>query len=152
MEYNENPKEYYPPMHTAEHLLNGTMNKMFGRGRAFSAHIEKKKSKCDYHFDRNLTEVEIKTLEERINSAIAADLLVKEEFMTRSDAQKFFNLERLPEEAGENLRVIRIGEYDSCLCSGPHVESTKVIGGFKIISTSFENGILRVRFKILEQK
>jgi alanyl-tRNA synthetase len=152
MEYNENPKEYYPPMHTAEHLLNGTMNKMFGRGRAFSAHIEKKKSKCDYHFDRNLTEVEIKTLEERINSAIAADLPVKEEFMTRSDAQKFFNLERLPEEAGENLRVIRIGEYDSCLCSGPHVESTKVIGGFKIISTSFENGILRVRFKILEQK
>ena len=152
MDYNENPKEYYPPMHTAEHLLNGTMNKMFGRGRAFSAHIEKKKSKCDYHFDRNLTEAEIKTLEEKINSAITADLPVKEEFMTREEAQKFFNLNRLPEEAGENLRVIRIGDYDSCLCSGPHVQSTKVIGGFKIISTSFENGILRVRFKISEQK
>lgn len=152
MDYNENPKEYYPPMHTAEHLLNGTMNKMFGRGRAFSAHIEKKKSKCDYHFERNLTEDEIKTLEEKINSAIAADLPVKEEFMTRGDAERYFNLNRLPEEAGENLRVIRIGDYDSCLCSGPHVESTKVIGGFKIISTSFENGVLRVRFKITEQK
>ena len=152
MDYNENPKEYYAPMHTAEHLLNGTMNKMFQRGRAFSAHIEKKKSKCDYHFDRDLTFEEIKTIEEKINSAIVADLPIREEFMTRDEAQKEFNLNRLPEEAGETLRVIRIGEYDSCLCSGPHVASTKVIGGFKINSTSFENGVLRIRFKILEQK
>lgn len=152
MDYNENPKEYYAPMHTAEHLLNGTMNKMFQRGRAFSAHIEKKKSKCDYHFERNLTPEEIKTIEEKINSAIAADLPIREEFMTRDEAQKEFNLNRLPEEAGETLRVIRIGEYDSCLCSGPHIASTKVIGGFKIISTGFENGVLRIRFKILEQK
>jgi misacylated tRNA(Ala) deacylase len=152
MDYNENPKEYYPPMHTAEHLLNGTMNKMFGCGRAFSAHIEKKKSKCDYHFDRNLTDEEIKILEEKINSAIMANLPVEEEFMTRAEAEILFNLNRLPEEAGDNLRVIRIGNYDSCLCSGPHVTSTKVIGGFKIISSSFENGVLRVRFKIMEQK
>ena len=148
MDYNENPKSYHPPMHTAEHLLNGTMDKMFGKGRAFSAHIEKKKSKCDYHFDRDLTSEEIKTIEDKVNGAIAADLKVSEEFMNRDEAQKFFNIHRLPEEAGENLRVIRIGDYDSCLCSGPHVNSTKEIGGFKIISTSFENGILRVRFKI----
>ncbi len=148
MDYNENPKSYHPPMHTAEHLLNSTMNKMFGRGRAFSAHIEKKKSKCDYHFDRDLTSEEIKLIEDKVNGAIAADLTVKEEFMSRDEAQKFFNLNRLPDEAGETLRVIRIGDYDSCLCSGPHINSTKEIGGFKIISTSFENGILRVRFKI----
>ena len=148
MDFNENPKSYHPPMHTAEHLLNGTMDKMFGRGRAFSAHIEKKKSKCDYHFDRDLTAEEIKTIEDKVNNAITSDLKVSEEFMSRDEAQKFFNLNRLPEEAGENLRVIRIGDYDSCLCSGPHVNSTKEIGEFKIISTSFENGVLRVRFKI----
>lgn len=152
MDYNENPKEYYPPMHTAEHLLNGTMDKLFGRGRAFSAHIEKKKSKCDYHFDRDLTPEEIQTVEEKVNSAIAADLLVSEEFISREKAEAQFNLTRLPEEAGETLRVIRIGDYDKCLCSGTHVNSTKVIGGFKIISTSFENNILRIRFKIMEPK
>jgi misacylated tRNA(Ala) deacylase len=152
MEYNENPKEYYAPMHTAEHLLNGTMEQMFRKGRAFSAHIEKKKSKCDYHFDRNLTPEEIKTIEEKVNAAIIADLPVREEFMTRDEAKKYFNMNRLPEEAGETLRVIRIGDYDSCLCSGPHVSSTKIIGGFKIISTSFENEVLRIRFKILGQK
>lgn len=148
MEYNENPKSYYPPMHSAEHLLNGTMDKMFGRGRAYSAHIEKKKSKCDYHFDRNLTEQEIKSIEEKINSAIAADLPVTQEFITRSEAARKFNLQRLPEEAGDTLRVINIGDYDKCLCSGPHINSTKEIGAFKIVSTSFENGVLRIRFKI----
>jgi misacylated tRNA(Ala) deacylase len=150
MNYNENPKEYYPPMHTAEHLLNGTMNQMFGRGRAFSAHIEKKKSKCDYRFERDLTPGEIKTIEDKVNSVIGANLAVTEEFISREEAEKYFNLNRLPDEAGGNLRVIRIGDYDSCLCSGPHVSSTNAIGAFKIISTGFDNGVLRIRFKITE--
>lgn len=150
MEYNENPKSYYAPMHTAEHILNGTINKLFGCGRAFSAHIEKKKSKCDYHFTRNLTQDEIILIEEKVKTVIQADMKVSEGFISRSDAEKEFSLSRLPEEAGDALRIIAIGDYDKCLCSGPHVESTKAIGGFKIVSTSFENGILRVRFKINE--
>jgi misacylated tRNA(Ala) deacylase len=152
MDYNENPKSYYAPMHSAEHILNGTMNKMFGCGRAFSAHIEKKKSKCDYHFDRNMTDEEIKNIEEKINSVIVADMPITEGFINRDEAKTEFNLSRLPEEAGDTLRVIKIGDYDKCLCSGPHMNSTKEIGGFKIISSSFENGVLRVRFKIGEQK
>jgi len=149
MEYNENPKNYYTPMHTVEHLLNGTMDQMFKKGRSFSAHIEKKKSKCDYHFDRNLTNEEINKIEEKVNSMIQADLPVTESFMERNEAESYFNLQRLPDEAGDNLRVISIGDYDKCLCSGEHVNSTKEINGvFKIISTSFENSVLRVRFKL----
>ncbi len=152
MEYNENPKSYYAPMHTAEHILNGTINKLFGCGRAFSAHIEKKKSKCDYHFTRNLTEEEILLIEEKVNFIVQADMKVSESFISKIDAEKEFSLSRLPEETGNALRVISVGDYDKCLCSGPHVDSTKTIGGFKIVSTSFENGILRVRFKINEHK
>mgnify|MGYP005853365535 FL=1 len=111
MEYNENPKSYYAPMHSAEHLLNGTMDQMFKRGRAFSAHIEKKKSKCDYHFDRNLTPGEIKKIEEIVNEKIALNLSVTESFVSRDEAQNYFTLGRLPEEAGDNLRVISIGDY-----------------------------------------
>ena len=36
------------PMHTAEHILNQTMVRMFGCERSRNAHIERKKSKCDY--------------------------------------------------------------------------------------------------------
>ena len=45
---NEPKKLYNEPMHTCEHILNQTMVRMFGCGRSMNAHIEKKKSKCDY--------------------------------------------------------------------------------------------------------
>jgi misacylated tRNA(Ala) deacylase len=141
-------KSYDPRMHSAEHILNQTMVRMFNRGRSFSAHIEKKKSKCDYHFDRNLTQDEIDVIEKRVNEIILADMNVSEEFLTREEAQTSFNLQRLPEDAGDEIRIIKIGDYDSCPCSGVHIKSTKEIGGFKIISSDFNDGILRVRFRL----
>ncbi len=135
-------------MHTAEHILNQTMVRMFNRGRSFSAHIEKKKSKCDYHFDRNLTEEEISEIEKRVNEVIQKDLPVTEEFLPRSEAEKYFDLSKLPESAGEKIRIIHVGDYDACPCIGDHVKSTAEIGAFKIISTSFNDGVLRIRFKL----
>jgi misacylated tRNA(Ala) deacylase len=140
-------KDYDPCMHSAEHILNQTMVRMFNRGRSFSAHIEKKKSKCDYRFDRDLTDGEVKEVERRVNEMITADLPVTEEFMSREEAGRHFSLTKLPDDVGDTLRIIRIGDYDACPCRGEHIHSTKEIGGFKIISTSFENGVLRVRFK-----
>ncbi|MGE5353346.1 MAG: hypothetical protein ACM3P0_14785, partial [Acidobacteriota bacterium] len=134
-------KDYNPQMHSAEHILNQTMVRMFNCGRSFSAHIEKKKSKCDYRFDRNLTEDEIKTIENKVNEIIAQDLPVTEEFLSRGEAQTTFNLERLPEDAGDRVRIVRIGSYDACPCIGPHVSNTKEIGSFKIISTDFNDGV-----------
>lgn len=144
------PKEYDPRMHSAEHILNQTMVRMFNRGRAFSAHVEKKKSKCDYHFDRDLTPQEREELERRVNEVIAADLPIREEFLPREDAERTFNLSRLPEEAGQTIRIIRIGDYDACPCSGKHVAHSGEIGGFRVISSAHDDGVLRVRFRLLE--
>ncbi len=143
-------KSYDPRMHSAEHILNQTMVRKFNKGRSFSAHIEKKKSKCDYHFDRDLTSDEIEEIQKVVNEVINMELAVSEEFIPRADAQKIFNLERLPDDAGNTIRIIRIGDYDACPCSGIHVSNTKQIGQFKIISTDFNEGILRIRFKLME--
>jgi misacylated tRNA(Ala) deacylase len=141
-------KDYDPRMHSAEHILNQTMVRLFNRGRSFSTHIEKKKSKCDYRFDRNLTPVEVAEIERRVNEVITTDAPVFEEFLTRQEAAERFNLERLPESVGDSVRIIRIGSYDACPCIGQHVRSTRDIGTFKIVSTGFENGTLRVRFRL----
>lgn len=135
-------------MHSAEHLLNGTMVKLFGCKRSFSAHINKKKSKCDYHFDRDLNQQEIDELEKQINGAIAADYSVSEEFIKIDEAERQFDLSRLPDDAAESIRIIRIGDYDAVPCIGEHVEHSAQIGSFKIISTGFEESVLRIRFKI----
>lgn len=141
-------KDYNPEMHSAEHILNQTMVRMFNRGRSFSNHIEKKKSKCDYHFDRNLTEEEIDLINRKVNEVIQMDLPVAEEFLDRETAIRDYKLSQLPEDAGDTIRIIKIGNYDACPCSGVHVKSTSEIGKFRIISTSYEEGVLRVRFKL----
>jgi len=141
-------KDYDPPMHSAEHILNQTMVRMFACGRSINAHIEKKKSRIDYRFRRNLSAEEIAEVERRVNDVIASDCRVTEEFLSRSEAERDFSLGRLPADAGETIRIIRIGEYDACPCSGPHVKSTSEIGEFSILSTSFENDVLRLRFRL----
>ncbi|MDP2864923.1 MAG: hypothetical protein Q8O90_01615 [Elusimicrobiota bacterium] len=142
-------KEYSEPrMHTAEHILNQAMVRMFGCGRAFSSHIEKKKSKCDYKFPRALTAEETAELEKKVNEVVRADLPVAEKFVSREEAAEKLDLGRLPEEAGEKLRVVMVGDYDACPCIGPHVKSTAEIGVFRLASSSFGNGVLRIRFKL----
>ncbi len=142
------PKDYDPRMHSAEHILNQTMVRMFHCGRSFSMHLEKKKSKCDYHFDRNLTEEEVREIERRVNEVIQSDAVVREELLSRDEAQRAFDLSRLPDQTGDVVRIIRIGDYDACPCIGQHVRTTKEIGTFHILSTSYEGGVLRVRFKL----
>ena len=139
-------------MHSTEHILNQTMVKMFNCSRSFSNHIEKKKSKCDYHFDRDLDQSEIQEIEKRVNDIIKGNLEVVEEFYSKEEAERMFNLSKLPDDAGNNIRVIKIGDYDACPCSGLHVSNTEEIGSFKIISTSFNDSVLRIRFKLLNQQ
>jgi len=142
-------KQYHPQMHSAEHILNQTMVRIFNCGRSFSNHIEKKKSKCDYHFNRNLTQQEIEEIVLKVNEVIRQDLVVAEEFYSKQEAEIKFNLSKLPDDAGDKIRIIKIGEYDACPCSGQHVSNTKEIGTFKIISTDFNEDVLRLRFKLL---
>jgi misacylated tRNA(Ala) deacylase len=141
-------KEYPPEMHTAEHILNQTMVRMFNCGRSFSNHIEKKKSKCDYHFNRNLSDKEIAEIQSKVNEVIKSNVDIKEEFLPREEASREFDLERLPDAVGETIRIIKVGNYDACPCIGQHVPNTSEIGEFRIISTGYENGVLRIRFKV----
>ena len=127
---NDHNKQEYPPMHTTEHIINQTMIRLFGCGRSISAHIERKKSKLDYRLAACPTE---------------------EEFITQEEAQGRFDLERLPDGASETVRVVKVGDYDECLCIGVHVENTSEIGTFKIISHDWneEAKRWRMRFKLV---
>lgn len=148
---NDHNKQEYPPMHTAEHIINQTMIRLFGCGRSTSAHIERKKSKLDYRLTACPTEEQIKSLEETVNQIIKQHLPVTIEFITQEDAKGRFDLERLPENASETVRIVKVGEYDECLCIGTHVANTSEIGTFKIISHDWneENKCWRMRYKLI---
>lgn len=148
VEFNAHNKQEYPPMHTAEHLLNATMVKMFGCPRSKNAHIERKKSKADYLLAEAPTEEQIKEIERRVNEQIARNLDVTTEIMPREAAAAIVDLTKLPNDASEMLRIVRIGDYDACACLGAHVDNTSQIGTFKILTSDFADGRWRMRFKL----
>ena len=136
-------------MHTAEHILNQTMVRMFGCPRSKNAHIERKKSKCDYELAEAPTTEQMADIERRINEVIDRHLPVTIEFMSREEAAQLVDLSKLPEAAGDTLRIVRIGDYDACACIGAHVSNTSEIGHFKMLTYEFADGRLRLRFKLV---
>ena len=138
------------PMHSCEHLLNATMVKMFGCPRSKNAHIERKKSKCDYLLAAEPDAGQVAEIESRVNEAIAGELDVTVEFMSREDAAAIVDLSKLPEDASQTLRIVRIGDYDACACIGAHVNNTREIGEFRIISHSYADGVWRLRWKVVK--
>ena len=133
---NEHNKEEFPPAHTAEHLLNQTMIRMFDCGRSFNAHVERKKSKMSFHLSQKPSRQEEKEIER---------------FVTRDNLPDEVSLERLPDDASETIRLVRIGDYDVCPCIGKHVRSTSQIGRFELLGTNWDEQehSFRVRFKIV---
>ena len=147
---NPHNKAEYEPAHSCEHLLNATMVKMFGCPRSRNAHVEKKKSKCDYSLDAGPTDEQVVQIEAKVNEEISKNHEVTIEFMSRELAASIVDLSKLPEDASDTLRIVRIGDYDACACIGAHVNNTSEIGTFRIISHSYENGVWRVRWKVIQ--
>ena len=149
---NEHNKQEYPPMHTAEHILNRTMVNMFGCNRSHNAHIERKKSKCDYYLPQAPTAEQMQAVEDKVNEVIHRNLDVTERFVKREDINpEEVDLNKLPAGVSETLRLVYVGDYDICACVGVHVKNTSEIGTFKIISSDYsaDTSVLRIRFKLV---
>lgn len=136
-------------MHTAEHILNQTMVRMFGCPRSNNAHIERKKSKINYVLAEQPTAEQVEEIARRVNEVIDAHLPVSYEFVSRNEVPAEVSLDRLPDEASATLRLVRVGDYDVCACIGTHVENTSEIGRFHINSTSWKEGQFRIVFKLV---
>lgn len=148
---NEHNKEEFPPAHTAEHLLNQTMIRLFDCGRSYNAHVERKKSKMSFHLDHKPSRQEEKEIEREMQRLIAEDLPVTFEYVRREDIPDEVRLDRLPDDASDTIRLVRIGDYDVCPCIGKHVRSTMQIGRFEMLGTNWDEHerSFRVRFKIV---
>lgn len=104
----------------------------------------------DYRLEQRPTEDDVKRLEEAVNEVIQSHLPVTTEFISQQEAEGRFDLNRLPDDASSTVRVVKVGDYDECLCIGKHVANTSEIGVFKIISHDWneEDKRWRIRFKL----
>jgi len=145
---NNHNKQEYPPMHSAEHILNQTMVRMFGCDMSKSSHIEKKKSKCDYILKEAPGAEQIIAIETKVNEVISQNHAITTAFVKRTEIPDCVDLSKLPEDSSETLRLVQVGDYDICACIGQHVSNTSEIGTFRIISSDYTEGKLRIRFKL----
>lgn len=145
---NEHNKQEYPPAHSAEHILNQAMVRMFGCSRSRVNHIERKKSKCNYDLTTCPTEEQICAIEAEVNRIIAADMPITSRYVTRDEVPENIDLSKLPADASETLRLVYVGDYDVCPCLGDHVAHTGEIGSFRISSTSYNDGNFRIVFRV----
>ena len=153
----------FPPAHTAEHLLNQVMQRMFGCERSNNAHIERKKSKISWILDRKPDRKDEQAITRQMNELIDQDLPVTFEYHTRAELEGIvfsadedtpdahISLDRLPDDASETIRLVRIGDFDVCPCIGKHVRSTSQIGRFELLGTNWDNDkrSFRIRYKIV---
>ena len=153
----------FPPAHTAEHLLNQVMQRMFGCECSNNAHIERKKSKISWILDRKPDRKDEQAITRQMNELIDQDLPVTFEYHTRAELEGIvfsadedtpdahISLDRLPDDASETIRLVRIGDFDVCPCIGKHVRSTSQIGRFELLGTNWDNDkrSFRIRYKIV---
>jgi Ser-tRNA(Ala) deacylase AlaX len=69
--------------------------------------------------------------------------------MPKEEAGGIVDLSKLPDDASDTLRIVRIGDYDACACIGSHVANTSEIGHFKLLNYDYADGRLRLRFKLV---
>ena len=149
--FNEHNKSEFPPAHTAEHLLNQLMVRMFGCERSRNAHIERKKSKISYILDTKPDRKVEREIERQMNELIDADLPVTFEYVDRNSLPDDIDADRLPDDVSDTIRIVRIGDYDVCPCIGKHVRSTSQIGRFELLGTNWDEGThsFRIRYKVV---
>jgi len=103
--------------------------------------------------DRKPDRKQEKEIEQRMNQLIDDDLNVTYEYVDRDNLPEEIGLDRLPDDASDTIRLVRIGDYDVCPCIGKHVRTTSQIGKFELLGTNWDEHAktFRVRFKVVSK-
>lgn len=148
---NELAKDEFPPAHTAGHLLNRLMFRMFGSEYSHDSRIERRKSTMTFVVDHKPNRKEEKEIQKQMNELIASDLPVTYEFADRNNVPDDVDLDYLSDDDSRTIRLCRIGDYAVFPCDGKHVRSTSQIGRFELLNTNWDerSHSYRIRFKII---
>ncbi len=135
--------------HTATHLLHKALRMILGeKVHQTGSNITSERVRFDFNYDKNLTEEEIKKVEDLVNQKIKENLPVSFEIMDK-EALKSGALGFFVEKYEEKVKVYSIGDFSREICGGPHVDFTGRLKSFKIIKQeNIGQGIRRLYAKI----
>ncbi len=132
--------------HSATHLLHAALRKIVGEHVAQKGSlVNAERLRFDFSHFEPMTGEQVREVERLVNAQIRANNNVSAQVMAKDDAMKVGAMALFGEKYGEEVRVLRIGEFSTELCGGIHVERAGDIGFFKIVSeTGVAAGVRRV--------
>jgi alanyl-tRNA synthetase len=142
-------------LHTATHLLHQALRQILGSHvRQEGSNITAERLRFDFSHSTKLIAEQLKAVEDLVNEKIEEDLAVSMEIMDREAALNSGALAFFREKYGDQVKVYTIGNpsassgppFSREICGGPHANSTKELGRFKIIKEeAVSQGVRRIK-------
>jgi len=132
--------------HTATHLLHKALRETLGEHvKQAGSYVGPDKLRFDFNHFRSLSLEEIEKVEQVVNQKISEKLRVEVLQKSYDEAVKMGAMALFGEKYGDQVRVLKIGEYSLELCGGTHIKNTAEITFFKIMSESaLGSGVRRI--------
>ena len=125
--------------HTAEHILCGIIYKLFGYDNV-GFHLGD--DVVTFDVSGYLSREDIERVEVLANEAVFDNLPITTYFPRTEELDNIFYRAKL--DLKENVRIVKIGDIDSCACCAPHVASTAEVGIIKILDFMKHRGGMRI--------
>lgn len=142
-------------LHTLTHIVHSQLREMFGTSiKQMGSAITEEKARFDFSYSNPLSDEELKTLENSVQSIIEKKLTMVGEQMTSDQAVESGAIGLFGEKYGEIVTVYTLKDNDGNVysreyCAGPHIDSTDSLGTFKILKQkSVGQGVRRIEFDI----
>ena len=125
--------------HTAEHILCGIIHRLFGFDNV-GFHLGE--DEVTFDVSGVLTREELDRVESLANNVVFENILI-ETFFPKSDELDEIEY-RAKLDLTEGVRLVKIGDVDTCACCAPHVAYTGEIGLIKILDFMKHRGGTRI--------
>ena len=125
--------------HSATHLLHAALRQVLGKHvTQKGSRVDAERLRFDFAHPSALSAAELETVERLVNAQIRRNAAVATKIMAPEEAIAAGAMALFGEKYGDQVRVLRIGDFSTELCAGTHVQRAGDIGLFKITA---EGGI-----------
>jgi len=138
--------------HTGTHVVNGAARRVLGE-HVWQSGAQKnvESTRLDISHYRRLRPEEIHKIETLANEAVLANMKVETTWLPRNEAELRYGFRLYQGGAvpGNEIRVVKTGEWDVEACAGTHLGTTGEIGFVKIRYTErVQDGVERLVYSV----